>query len=182
MDKLLRNVAFCKPNLKMKFDFTLLMKLLTNMNIERASYFFFNGFHKFDMSGLTYLKSHSIWIKINYYHNANCTFNHYSWSYFGSSLQGYNIKTKMVMLLYSCLDSFVHKRTNVSTVNPEHRMDILSFHTLRREVLIQLIYCLGLLRYSYDCIGWQIHKSKQFIPLKPVILFTVLWLKSVIRN
>lgn len=78
MDKLLRNVAFCKPNLKMKFDFILLMKLLTNMNIERARYFFFNGFHKFDMSGLTYLKSLSIWIKINYYHNANCTFNHYS--------------------------------------------------------------------------------------------------------
>ena len=63
MDKLLRNVAFCKPNLKMKFDFILLMKLLTNMNIERARYFFFNGFHKFDMCGLTYLKSLSIWKK-----------------------------------------------------------------------------------------------------------------------
>ena len=60
MDKVLRHVAFCKPNLKMKFDFILLMKLLTNMNIERARYFFFNGFHKFDMSGLTYLKSLSI--------------------------------------------------------------------------------------------------------------------------
>lgn len=27
---------------------------------------------------------------------------------------------------WSCLDSFVHKRTNLSNVNPEHRTDILS--------------------------------------------------------
>ena len=60
MDKVLRHVAFCKPNFKMKFDFTLFMKLLTNMNIQRARYFLFNGVHKFDMSGLTYLKALSI--------------------------------------------------------------------------------------------------------------------------
>ena len=36
--------------------------------------------------------------------------------------------TKMVMLLYAYLDSFVHKRTNVSNVKPENRIDILSSH------------------------------------------------------